>query len=86
MGRVLGVQPGLDGGAAQHDLRLPQRQALAARDADLPFHEVEARHLFGDGVLDLQAGVHLQEPGRVAAVFQDELGGAQAVVADGPAE
>ena len=37
------------------------RQPLAARDANLPLHEVEARHHLGDGVLHLQARVHLEE-------------------------
>ncbi len=49
---------------------------LAARDADLPLHQVLPGDRLGDGVLDLQPGVHLQEPRLVLALLQDELDGA----------
>ena len=37
------------------------RQPLAARDADLPVHQVEAGHHLGHRMLDLQPRVHLEE-------------------------
>ena len=56
-----------------------KRQRLAARHADLLAHEVDARHELGDGVLHLEAGVHLEEP--ELAVLVEELDGAGVVVA-----
>ena len=56
-----------------------ERAALG--EAELLAHEVDAGDLLGDGVLDLQAGVHLEE--RDGAVLADEeLAGAGADVAD----
>src|SRR2546427_12740963 len=51
------------------------------RDADLLLHEVEVRAHLGDGVLDLDAGVHLHEIERPVFVEQ-ELDRAGADVAD----
>ena len=56
-----------------------EAQRLAARHADLLAHEVDARHELGDGVLHLEAGVHLEEP--ELAVLVEELDGAGVVVA-----
>ena len=36
-------------------------EPLAARDADLPLHQIEAGHHLGDRMLDLQPRVHLEE-------------------------
>ena len=36
-------------------------QGLAAGDAQLPFHQIKPGDQFRDRMLDLQAGVHLQE-------------------------
>ena len=47
--------------------------------AQLPLDEVEAGHELGDGVLDLEAGVHLQEV--ELAVLVEELDGAGVDVA-----
>ena len=58
---------------------LGERERLAGGDADLLAHEVDARHELGDGVLDLEAGVHLEEP--ELAVLVEELDGAGVVVA-----
>ena len=58
---VLRVDAALDRVAAQHDVLLAQRQRLARRDAQLLAHEVDAGHQLGDGVLDLDARVHLHE-------------------------
>ena len=84
-GRVLGVDPHLDGVAAAlgEDLVLGHRQRLAGGDADLPLDEVDPGDRLGDRVLDLQPGVHLEE--EELAVLVDELDGAGVVVADGAA-
>ena len=80
-GRVLGVDPDLDRvAAAGVDLVLGHRQRFARGDADLPLDEVDTGDHLGHGVLDLQAGVHLEE--EELAVLVDELDGAGVVVAD----
>jgi hypothetical protein len=57
-GGVFGVDAGLDGVPGH---RGHARQPLARGDPDLPFDQVQAGDEFGDGVLDLQPGVHLHE-------------------------
>ena len=56
-------------------------EALAARDADLPAHEIDAGHHLGDRVLDLQARVHLEEV-EPAVLVEQELDRAGVGVAD----
>ena len=75
-GGVLGVDPHLDGVATAlgEDLVLRHRQGLAGRHADLPLDEVDAGDRLGHRVLDLQAGVHLEE--EELAILIDELDGA----------
>ena len=79
--RVLGVEADLDRVAAERELVLRQREGLAGGDAQLQLDEVEAGHALGDRVLDLQAGVHLQEV-ELAAGVEHELDGAGADVLD----
>jgi hypothetical protein len=62
-------------------LLLREGQRFARSDSDLPLDEVDAGDHLGDGVLDLQAGVHLEE--EEVAVLVDELDGPGVVVADG---
>ena len=63
-----------------------ERQLLARRDAQLPLHQVEAGDQLGDGMLHLQARVHLEEVagrlGRQRAALDQELDRARALVAD----
>ena len=68
--------------AVMGDLLLRQRQRLAGRDAELPLHEVGAGDHLADGVLDLQAGVHLHEVEGAGVLIQNKLDGAGADVAD----
>ena len=56
--------------------------ARAPGDLDLRAHEVEARDELGDGVLDLDARVHLEEE-ELAVAVEQALDGACADVADG---
>ena len=55
---------------------------LAARDSQLQCNQVEVGDLFGDGVFDLDAGVHLEEEELVGGGIDDELDGADRVVAN----
>src|SRR3569623_1209485 len=78
--RVLGVDAALDGVALEHPLVLGEAELLARGDADLLAHQVDAGDALGDGMLDLQTGVHLDE--EELAVLPQELDGADAEVAD----
>ena len=71
LGRVLGVDAGLDRVAREGDVLLAQRQLLARGDADLPVDQVHAGDHLGDRVLHLQAGVHLHEEELVRGVCGD---------------
>ena len=76
---VLAVDAELDRVAARRRV-LGDVQGLAVGDLELLQHQVDARGLLGDRVLDLQAGVDLEE--RDQAVLADQvLDGARAVVA-----
>src|SRR5437016_5347629 len=80
---VLRVDAALDRVAARLERRVGiDRQLLAARDANLPLHEVDAGRHFRDRVLDLQARVHLQEI-EVPALVEQELHRPRVGVADG---
>ena len=59
--RRLGVDPRLDGVAGQPHVLLRERERLARGDAQLLLDEVDAGDELGHRVLDLQAGVHLDE-------------------------
>ncbi len=68
--------------ALQLQLVLGERQRLAGRDAKLELDEVEAGDRFGDGMLDLQAGVELEEvEARGVVGVDDQLDGAGVRVA-----
>ena len=69
---VLGVEPDLDRVAARVEVVLDERQLGALGDRELQRHEVDAPHLLGDRVLDLQAGVHLEEE-EPPVVVEEEL-------------
>jgi hypothetical protein len=75
--RVLGIEPRLEGVAAQPQFLLPLRQRLARGHPQLPFHQILAGHRLGHRMLDLQTGVHLHEPEPVGAqparAVDDEL-------------
>ena len=76
--RVLGVDPELDGVAA--DLGIVVAELLAGGDAEHLAHQVDAGDLLGDRVLDLEPGVDLEEGDR-AVLADEELARAGADVA-----
>ncbi len=82
VGRVLGVEAALDGMAALAQVSLPERQLLARSDPDLPLRQVQADDHLGDGVLDLEPGVHLEEVEVARVGIDDELDRARVAVAD----
>ncbi len=77
--RVFRVDAALDRVAAHRDVALREGELLAGGDADLHLHDVDAGHQLGHRVLDLHAGVHLDEV--ELAVLVQELEGARAAVA-----
>ncbi len=66
----LGIDAALDRVTSHPDLLLAERQRLAGRERDLFLHQVDPGGDFGDGVLHLDARVHLDEV--VAALGVDE--------------
>ena len=77
---ILGVDAALHGVAADLHVALGVGQALAGGDQQLRLHQVDAGDELGHRVLDLDAGVHLDEV--ELAVLVEELHGAGAAVAD----
>jgi len=65
------VDPALDGVPDDHDVLLPHRELLAGRDPDLLHDHIYPRDRLGDGMLRLDARVHLDEVER--ALVKEEL-------------
>ena len=72
----LGVDPALDRPAAQLDLVLGDRELLAGGDEDLLADDVDPGDHLGHAVLDLDAGVHLEEEVLVANLHSLDRAGA----------
>ena len=84
--RVLGIEACLDGRARPGDVTLRVAERLAVRDAQLLAHQVDAGHRLGDGVLDLEPRVDLEEEELARVVVHQELDRARGVVAERPGE
>ncbi len=70
---ILGIEPALDGVAARGHLILAEGEGLAAGDAQLGGHQVDAGDHLGDRMLDLDTRVHLQEIEILARGVDDEF-------------
>src|SRR5580693_4892682 len=81
-GRVLGVDPALDGVAPKLDLVLGYRERLAGSDADLLLDQVDRTHYLAHRVLYLNPGVHLHE-GEIAVLVEQELHSSRPRIANG---
>src|SRR5262249_24394873 len=85
--RVFGGDPALEGVAERLDRLLRGQVDLGVRERrplgnqDLAFDEVDSRHDLVDRVLDLDAGVNLDEEERPRFVVEEELDGAGVIVA-----
>ena len=64
------------------DVALVEAEFFAVGDADLLFDQVDARDFFGDGMFDLNAGVHLDEV-VISLRIDEELNGAGVLVISG---
>ena len=58
--------------AVERHVPLLERETLPRRDPDLLFHDVDPGDELGDRVLDLHAGIHLEEE-EIALVVEEEL-------------
>ena len=61
---------------------MSEKQLMALGDPELGADEVDAGDLLGDGVLDLEAGVHLEEEELARVVVDQELHGPRGLVAE----
>src|SRR5204862_6743604 len=77
---VFGVDTAFERVPPNRDVFLPETELLAGRYADLLLHQVDARDHLGHRMLDLDAGVHLDEVELV--ILEQELEGADAAIAD----
>ena len=75
---MLGVDPAFDRRPGDADVLLGDGQRRAGGDLDLLVDEIDAGDHFGDGMFDLDAGVHFDEI--EAAVLVEEFDGADADV------
>ena len=84
-GQGFQIDPGLDGETARggRGAQADAGQGVAGGQADLGLHQIDAGHRLGDGVLDLQPGVGLDEVEVLGSRLEQELDGAQGAVADG---
>ena len=78
--RVFGVDAAFEGMAFQNNVFLLVLQFLACRHAQLFLNDVHAGNQFGNGVLDLYAGVHFDK--EKFAVFIQEFERSRTAVAD----
>src|SRR5580704_15070369 len=76
--RILRIDPTLDGVAMETHVFLRDAELAPRRDADLLEHEIDVGDHLGDWMLDLDAGVHLDEV--EATVLVEKLHGADAGV------
>src|SRR5690606_34312699 len=73
-GRVFGVDPAFDGMAANHHVLLLQAQRQTATHLDLVLDDIDTGDHFGNRVLHLDPGVHLDE--EELAILVEKLEGA----------
>src|SRR5690606_28069061 len=85
VGRVFRVDPALDRPASELDIVLPVAEGFAGGDPDLLLDEVDSRDELGDGVLDLDPRVDLDEVEAVLGV-DEELDRPRVRVGRGPCD
>jgi len=69
---VFGVDTALDCDTVMFDVSLADFQVLASGNFDLPFNQVMSGDHFGDGMLDLDSGIYLDEI-ELFILIQEEL-------------
>ncbi|CDZ87083.1 hypothetical protein RHRU231_210009 [Rhodococcus ruber] len=81
---VFRVEPDLDRVPVDADLALVESQRLAAGHPQLQGDQVQARHLLGDRMFDLQTGVHFEEVEPAGLVVEEILDRAGADISELP--
>ena len=81
LGRIFGIEPGLDGMPLSAYGMLRHRRQTVAREIDLHLDQIEPCDHLDDRMLDLDAGVHFQKVEREAVRIDHEFDGAGAAVA-----
>ena len=79
--RIFGVDPALNGMVPRHGIEHVVRKRLPRGDLELLLDQIATVDFLRDGMLDLDAGVHLHEV-KVAGVVDQELDGAGILVID----
>ena len=59
--RVFGVNPSLGGVSSNGICSARKHSAVSSGQADHPFHQIDPTNHFGDSMLNLQAGIHLEK-------------------------
>src|SRR5262249_45732217 len=72
--RIFGTDPRLDGASVEADIVLTKWQLFTRGNAELPFNEIKTGNCLGHRMLDLQTGVHFDEPERFAAQSARTIG------------
>ena len=84
--RILGIKPGLNSVTLDRKQRLSQRQLLAGRHPQLPFHQIETCDHLSDRMLDLNPRVHFHEikavGGKTARPIDDKLNRPRPLITD----
>src|SRR5690606_26057343 len=78
--RSLRIDPAFDGMTAEPDALLGDARQITRRSLNLPADKIGAGHAFGDGMLDLDAGVHFQKIECVAVAVINELDRARTAI------
>ncbi len=73
--RIFGINAAFESGAGPANVLLTKSERLPGGNANLPVDEIDAGDPFGNGVFDLEAGVHFEEI-EVAVLVGEELEGA----------
>jgi hypothetical protein len=80
--RIFGIDARFHRPAGQRDILLRKLQLLTGSGADHLLDQVDAGDQFGDGMLDLQTGIHFQEI-EALVLAGDEFDGACGIVVHG---
>ena len=80
--RIFGVDAAFEAVPVELDVLLFEREGVSIGEPDLLLDQIDAGHHFGDGMLDLDAGVHFHEE-EVVVLVEQELDGADISVVNG---
>ena len=79
--RIFSVDAAFKTVPVELDVLLFEREGVSVGEPDLLFNEIDAGHHFGDGMLDLDAGIHFHEE-EVVILVEQELDSSDIPVVD----